>query len=323
MTQILLQNPYWDNNFFQFFYTLLVRLWQFLTGNTMELASDELQLCVLILLSVTAAFIGTFFVLRKMTMLANALSHTILPGVVLAYVAYHFYSAPREAFDFSHLLPSDAFLIAGALVAAFVTTFLTRAVVSSLPVAEDASIGMVFTLLFAIGIILVTTLTKSAHVGAELLMGNVDALHMDDLKLMFWIFVLNTFVLIAFWRPLFLTSFDPLFARMCGISNDKVSYLLMAQVSICAIGAFRAVGVLLFLAFLVTPALVARRFTNKLKLMALIACLVAMGASFLGVAISRHMLTVYELPGSTAGLVVVILAITYSLSLALIRPAKA
>ncbi len=317
------QNPYWGNDFFEFFYTLIVRLQQFVTGKHMHMASDELQLFVLVLLSFTAAIIGTFFVLRKMTMLANALSHTILPGIVLTYLAYHIYSGPQSEFDFSHLLPSDSFLIIGALGSAFVTTFLCRFVVSYLPIAEDASIGMVFTLLFAVGIILVTTLTKSAHVGAELLMGNVDALGLDDLKLMFWIFVINTLVIILYWRKLFVTSFDPLFATLCGISNEKISYLLMALSSVCAIGAFRAVGVLLFLAFLVTPPLIARRLTNRLKTMAILSCVIAMSASVIGIALSRHLLSVYELPCSTAGLVVTILALALVLTLALIRPRKA
>ncbi|MBS0635672.1 MAG: metal ABC transporter permease [Verrucomicrobia bacterium] len=289
----------------------------------MELASDELQLLVLVLVSITSALIGTFFVLRKMTMLANALSHTILPGVVLAYLAYHFFHGTNGHIDFSHLLPSDGYLIAGALLSSFVTTFLTRAIVSALPVAEDASIGMVFTLLFAVGIILVTSLTKSAHIGAELLMGNVDALHYDDLTFMFWIATVNIAILLLSWRPLFATSFDALFAKMCGISNEKVSYLLMAQVAIIAIGAFRAVGVLLFLAFLVTPALIARRFTHKLKNLALASCLIALFASVIGVAFSRHMLSYYELPGSTAGLIVTILALAYGLSLAVIKPVRA
>ena len=129
--------------------------------------------------------------------------------------------------------------------------------------------------------------------------------------------------MLFFWSPLFLTSFDPLFAKMCGISNTKVSYALMALVSICAIGAFRAVGVVLFLAFLVTPPLVARRYTHELKCMTALSCVIAAGASILGVALSRHILSFYEVPCSTAGIIVTILAVTYGLTLALIRPAKA
>ncbi len=316
------QNPYWGADFVQFFVTLIARIYHFFTGGESRLASDELQLLVLVLMSVATALIGTFFVLRKMTMLANALSHTILPGVVLSFLAYHMYKGPSESFDFSHLLPSDTFLIGGALLSSFVTTFLTRLIVVYLPVAEDASIGMVFTLLFALGIILVTTLTKSAHVGAELLMGNVDALHRADLELMFWIFVFTVAIVLFFWRALFLTSFDPLFAKMCQVSCEKVNYLLMALVSISAIGAFRACGVLIFLAFLVTPSLLARRLSHSLKAVAAISCLVAAIASVVGVALSRHILSVYGLACSTSGIIVTLLALAYGLTLMYTRKPK-
>lgn len=318
----MIDNPYWGTTFFEFFYTLFCRIFAFCSGKKLVLASDELQLAVLVLVAVTSGLVGTFFVLRKMTMLANALSHTILPGVVLSYLAYHYFGPPQGALDFSHLLPNDAYLIGGALVSAFITTWLTRLVVAYLPVKEDASIGMVFTLLFAVGILLVTTLTKSAHIGAELIMGNVDALHFDDLQLMFWIFVATTSTLLLLWRPLFLTSFDPLFAKMCGISNDAVSYLLMGLVSVAAIGAFRAVGVLLFLSFLVTPALIGRALTNKMAIMALLSCVAGAVASLVAVALSRHILSVYDVSCSTAGLVVTLLALSYGLikSRSLFRP---
>ncbi len=313
-------NPYWGTDFFGFFATLVSRFFQFVTKGSTPLATDELQLLVLVTLSITASFIGTFFVLRKMTMLANALSHTILPGVVIAYLAYHYMYTPQGEYDFSHLLPSDSLLILAALGSALVTTFLIHLIVTHLPVAVDASIGMVFTLLFAFGIILVTSLTKSSHIGAELLMGNVDALHYDDLVLMFWILIVTVIGMLIFWRKLFATSFDPLFASMCGMSNTKMSYFLMGLVSLCAIGAFRAVGVLLFLAFLVTPPLIARRLTNRLTHMVALSCLVGVIASLVGVALSRHILSYYDEACSTAGLVVTILAIMYGLSLAITRP---
>ncbi len=312
----MMHNPYWGSSFLHFFETLFIRLYLFCFGSEpMELASDELQLLVLALVSTTAALIGTFFVLRKMTMLANALSHTILPGVVLAYLAYHYYKTPLAGFDFSHALPSDTFLLAGAFLSSFATLFFIRLIVSLLPIKEDAGIGMVFTLFFALGIILVTALTKSAHIGAELLMGNVDALHPDDLTLSFWIAIFTVAVLVLSWRPLFLTSFDPLFAKMCGLSNEKVNYLIMALGSLSAISAFRAVGVLLFLGFLVTPPLIARRLTNKLVTMAWLSALIALISSILGVALSRHILSVYGHALSTTGLIVTILAGLFALSL--------
>ncbi len=318
-------NPYWGCDFLGFFAILFRRIYTFIAEgpSAMQLASDELQLLVLLILSITAAFIGTFFVLRKMTMLANALSHTILPGVVIAYLVYHYFYTPGQELDFGHLLPSDSLLILAALGSSVLTTFLIQLISAHLPVAVDASIGMVFTFLFALGIILVTSLTKSSHIGAELLMGNVDALHIDDLILLFWIFIVTAVVILLFWRKLFVTSFDPLFAGMCGISNTKMSYLLMALVSLTAIGAFRAVGVLLFLAFLVTPPLVARRLTHTLTHMVMLSCVVGVSSSLVGVALSRHILSYYNEACSTAGLVVTILALIYGITLALIRPSKA
>lgn len=296
----------------------MTRLTSFICGDfSLILSSDELQCIVLILISVTSALIGTFFVLRKMTMLANALSHTILPGIVLAYLAYNlFFHRGQQDLDFSRLLPSDSLLLVAAFLSALVTTFFAQTLVSYFSQQEDASIGMVFTFLFAVGVILVTCLTRSTHVGTELLMGNVDALNKEDMEFIFWIFLTNLSLIIFFWRPLFLASFDPLFAKMCGVSNTLVSYMLMAMCSFVAIGAFRAVGVLLFLAFLVTPTLIARLYTHNLKLLVLLSCLIAVVTSVVGVALSRHLLTVEAISCSSAGLIVVLLALIYGLSLA-------
>lgn len=289
----------------------------------MELASDELQLLVLLLISVSSALVGTFLVLRKMAMLANALSHTILPGVVFAYLGYHYFSLSGDELDFSRLLPSDSLLVIAGLASGLFTAFLTQSLVSHLNLTEDASIGMVFTFLFAIGIILVTAFTRSSHIGAELLMGNVDALHYRDLSFIFWIFLVDLAIFLLLWRLFFVSTFDPLFSKMCGISNTLINYLMMALVAITAIGAFRAVGVLLFLAFLVTPPLIARKCTNSLKVMAFLSCLVGALLSVVGVAISRHLLSIYALPCSTSGLIVTLLATLFGISLAVISRTKA
>src|SRR5438445_5406420 len=153
-------NPYYDTNFFQFFVTALMRLIAFCSGASLSLATDELQILVLVLIAISTALVGTFLVLRKMTMLANALSHTILAGVVLAYFVHKWLHAGPESFDFSHLLPSDALLLLAALIMAFLTTFLTELLVTKMKLREDASCGIVFTFLFALGVILVTFLSR-------------------------------------------------------------------------------------------------------------------------------------------------------------------
>ncbi|MBS0654262.1 MAG: metal ABC transporter permease [Verrucomicrobia bacterium] len=302
-------NPYWGNDFFEFFVTLAVRLKEFLLGgfSHMQLASDELQMLVLILISISSALVGTFLVLRRMTMLANALSHTILAGVVIAFLAYHAFIAPSEAFDFSHLLPSDALLVASAFICAMVTTFLTQSCIRFLKVPEDASTGIVFTFLFAAGIVLVTALSRNAHIGIELLMGNVDALQQGDLQLVFWVFVTNCLLFFLFWRAFFVTTFDPVFAHIFGLSNMVFGYLMMALVALSSIAAFRAVGVLMVLAFFVTPVLVARLWIHRLCPLAFLACAIGVATSIVGVALSRHLLSVMGLACSTSAIVVTLL----------------
>lgn len=307
-----MNNPYWQNSFFEFFITFLGRVFGGFSG---PLFADELQLFVLIVIAVSSALCGTFLVWRRMTMLANSLSHTILAGIVIAYLFYSWLYQPKLALDFSHLLPSDTFLLAAGILMALLTTFLTQAACFLFGISEDASTGIVFTLLFAVGILLVTSLTKSAHVGVELLMGNVDALSYEDLSLGVAVCLGNIFLVLTLWRALFLTSFDPIFAQVSGISVRFYSYLLMVQVAVTAVGAFRAVGVLLFLAFLVTPPLIARRLTDDFKKVLLYSCFVGVFASFLGVALSRHLLSAYSLAVSTGALVVTLLFMIYMLTL--------
>jgi manganese/zinc/iron transport system permease protein len=220
----------------------------------------------------------------------------------------------KDGFDFSQLLPQDSWLIGAGIISALITTFLSEQLQTRLGVHVDASIGMVFTFLFAVGIILVTAFTKSAHVGAELLMGNVDALQYQDLTFIGWISLVNCLFVLLFWRALFVSSFDPLFAKMCNLSNRRISYLVMLLVSITAIGAFRAVGVLLYLAFLVTPPLISRLYTYSLKTLVLFSALVAVLCSLVAVALARHLVSVFALPCSTASLVVTLLSLSYALA---------
>lgn len=316
-------NPYWGNDFFEFFATLGSRLFEFFVGgfSTMQLASDELQMLVLILVSISSALIGSFLVLRRMTMLANALSHTILVGVVIAFFAYHALASPEKELDFSSLLPSDALLIGSGLVMAMITTFLTQSCVRFLGIGEDAGTGIVFTFLFAAGIVLVTALSKNAHIGIDLLMGNVDALQPGDLRLVFWIFIFNLLLFALFWRAFFVTTFDPLFAYIFGVSNTLFGYVMMSLVAISSIGAFRAVGVLMVLAFFVTPVLIARLWTHRLKPLVAIGCAIGAGSSIVGVALSRHLLSVSNIACSTSALVVSLLFFALLLSL-LVRRAS-
>lgn len=304
-------NPYFDNSFFEFFLTLGRRIGLFCSGQEITLASDELQILVLSLIAITASCVGTFLVLRKMTMVANALSHTILAGIVLAYFVYRIGHFGGDNLDLSHLFPQSSLLLCSSLLMAFLTTFLTEFLTKKAALPEDAACGIVFTFLFALGVILVTLLSRDTHIGAELLMGNSDALHFDDFSLQWKVTLLNVALFFIFYRGFAMTTFDPLFSRLLGFQPAFFGYLLMGQVALSATSAFRAVGVLLVLGFFVLPPLIARNFTHRLLPLLLLSAVIGMIASFVGVGLGRHLLSVFELPVSTSALVVTLLALTY------------
>ena len=206
-------------------------------------------------------------------------------------------------------------MLIAALATGLITTLLTQSLTYLLKLQEDASTGLVFTSLFALGIVLVTVFTRNTHIGVEAIMGNVDALHVNDIKLIFWIALIDLVVIGVFFKEFKLTTFDAPFADAQGFSSPIFSYLLMVLTSATVIGAFRAVGVLLVLAFLVGPALTARLFSNRLKVVILLAIAIGAGASLISVALARHLLTVYHIPVSTSGLVTTVLGAIYFLSL--------
>lgn len=304
-------NPYHDQTFWGFLFLFLKRMAALATGqlSLQQLASDEIQVLVLMGVAISSALVGTFLVLRRMTMLANSLSHTILMGIVLAYfltTTRH----PEEHHAPGSIAPMQAMLLA-SLAMGFLTAFLTEFLTKTAKLQEDASTGLVFTSLFALGVILVTLLTRDAHIGIEAVMGNADALQRNDL---FWIYVIvamNVVLFFLFFKEYKLTTFDAGLAAAMGFSPFFFNYLLMAQVSATTITSFRAVGVLLVLAFITGPPLAARLLTHRLKAMLGWAVVLGSLSAFVGVAATRHILTVYGVALSTSGVVVTAILVIY------------
>lgn len=314
-------NPYFNKDLFGFFSLFFRRIGEFLIGKIgiADLASDEVQVLVLALVAIASALVGPFLVLKKMTMLANSLSHTLLLGIVIAYVILIPFQTEAEAH--AHSISMQVLLIA-SLITGLVTTVLTQMLTQVLKLQEDASTGLVFTTLFALGLVLVTVFTRNTHLGTEAIMGNVDALHVDDLKLIFGIALFDLAVVALLFKEFKMIAFDPSFATAQGISSTWFNYLLMVLTSATVIGAFRAVGVLLVLAFLVGPSLTARLFTHRLKHLLLLSMGIGIFASFLSVALARHLLSVHHLPLSTSGLVATVLGAIYFLCLIFSRLKK-
>jgi manganese/zinc/iron transport system permease protein len=302
-------NPYSGQEFFGFFSVLFSRV---LKGEIFPLAFDEIQCLVLVLLSFSLSFLGSFLVLRQMTMLANALSHTILLGIVVSFL---FVSAFLGVEAGSVSFTSLKVLLIAALITGVLTTFLTELLTHRMKVQEDASIGVVFTTLFALGVLLVTLFTRNMHLGIEAIMGNIDALHMADVKSAGSFAIVSLLFYILFFRGFFVATFDSIFARSIGFPVQKLGYLLMVLTAGGAVASFRAVGVILFLAFLVGPVLIARLYTHSLKKLIALSFCIGSGCSVFSVAFSRHLLTAYGMPISTSALAVTALLVLYVLAL--------
>lgn len=148
-----------------------------------KLASDEIQFLTLAFVAISSGLVGTFLILKRQTMLANALSHTILVGIIIAYFfnPVRFFTA--EPSPFEH--PELGVMLIAAIITGIITSFLTELLTKQVKLQPDAALGLVFTSLFALGILLVTLFTKSAHIGLEIVMGNVDGLAFRDCRLSF------------------------------------------------------------------------------------------------------------------------------------------
>ncbi|MBM3202148.1 MAG: metal ABC transporter permease [Chlamydiae bacterium] len=298
-------HPYWGQDFIGFFVVLFTRLIQFFSGQISAIAIDEAQILVLGLTGITGSLMGSLLVYRKMTMLANSISHTILLGVVVSYIL-GFWSLSGGV--------SISNLLAAALITSFLTTESTNFFVKVLKVQKDASIGLIFTTFLAIGIILVTVFTKNAHIGAELILGNIDLLQKEDIFPTFLVAISTLALVLFFYKPFIITTFDPLFGKSLQIGVKKYDQIIMVITSSCIVCSFRVVGVALVLALLVIPPMIARLFTHKFSVMIGLGSLVTLLVALFSVAITRACLSVYGAAFSTSGMMVSMLFMFYLLA---------
>lgn len=298
-------NPYWGSGFFEFFGILFARVFAFLSGSPISAASDEIQLGTLAAVAFSCGLLGPFLVLKRMTMFANSLSHTILLGIVLAFLC--------ASKIWGGEMFSPMTLLLGSFAAAFLTAVLTEGLTRFFRLQEDASVGLVFSMLFALGILLVTLYTKDVHLSVEAIMGNADALQSSDFKFASLLACSNLFLLLAFYRQLKISAFDRQYALTLGIPASFFHFLLLFLSSAVCVAAFRAVGVLLVLAFLTGPYLTARLFSNRLSHLLWLTPSIGILASGIGVAFSRSALSSFGLPLSTGGVVVCVIGLFYGI----------
>lgn len=226
--------------------------------------SPELVILLTGVLTATAcALLGAFLLLRRLAMLADAISHAILPGLVAGY------ALARG--------PNLWLGALGAAAAGLLTVVLVELLLKSGHVKQDAAIGLVFPAMFALGTVLVTRYFANVHLDADAILYGEIAFAPFDLLIIggrnygpqpLWVLggltLINLIFVLLCYKELKLTTFDPQFAATIGIAPAIMHYALMTMVSFTTVGAFTAVGAILVVAFLIVPPATAYLLTNRL-----------------------------------------------------------
>ena len=237
----------------------------------------EIQLIALVV-AVSCALPGVFLVLRRMALMSDAISHTVLLGIVLAFFLTGNITSPL--------------LVAGAALMGVLTVALVEVILRTRLVREDASIGLVFPALFSIAVILISKFAGSVHLDTDaVLLGELAFAPFRRLEVGGWdlgprtlyvmggILLLNLGFLALFYKELKLSTFDAGLAAALGFSPALIHYAFMSIVSITAVGAFDAVGSILVVALMIAPPAAAYLLTDRLpRMMALSAGIAAFSA---------------------------------------------
>lgn len=285
-------NPYVGKTFWGFLSLLFSRL--FSAG---ELAQDEIQLLTFITVGIASAFLGTFLVLRRGAMLANALSHTILLGLVASFWVFGY----AAVLDFKILGLS-------ALISGLVSAGLIHILQTWLGMQREGAIALVFTALFSLGVTLSALLTKNLHLGIESITGSGDLLTLHDLRIGAGLLVSTIGLGLLCYKSLVVSTFDATLATSMGVRTRLIHIALMCQSAACIVGGFRCVGLVMVLAFFIAPVLAAQVIARHMRDALWIAALFVAVCSIVGCALSRHLLTTYALPVSTGALVATLLS---------------
>jgi len=232
-----------------------------------------------LVVAVVAGVVGTFIVVRGVGFLGDALAHSIFPGVVIAFML-------------------DANLLAGALVAGIVTAALMAILTANERVADNTSIGVIFTAAFALGVIIITNRAIEGEELEHILFGDPLGASAQDVVLTVSIGAAVLAAVLLLRRVLVMASFDPAGARAMGLNVLLVNVGLLLLTALTVVVAFKAVGNILVIALLITPAATARLLTDRLSRMMALAALLGAAASVIGLYVGYHQGT------STGGVIV-------------------
>lgn len=252
-------------------------------------SSDTWIVLTAMLCAVAAALPGCFLVLRKMSMMGDAISHAVLPGLAVAFLV----TGSRASFS----------MFIGAIVIGVLTALFTQWISRFGQVDRGASMGIVFTTLFAIGLILIVRAADHVDLDAGcVLYGAIELIPLDTLSLLGLevpratvvigiVMVVNIILVLVFFKEFRLSSFDENLCDTMGFSSQRMHYLLMMMVAVTTVASFESVGSIIVIAMLVAPPATALLLTKRLVPLLVVSCVIGAVSG-----VGGHVLALY-LPG--------------------------
>lgn len=228
------------------------------------------------ILGAVCGMLGSFAVLRKQSLLGDAISHAALPGIAIAFLI-------TGAKDTNTLL-------LGALVSGLIGTFWIKGITSKTHLKSDTALGLILSLFFGFGMLLLTFIQKQPNANQagldKYLFGQAATLVESDVWLMASVTGLCLFVILLFWKEFKMLLFDPDYTKTLGFNTRIIDILITSFIVLAIVLGLQTVGVVLMSAMLLAPAAAARQWTNSLSTMVILACMFGALSGVFGTAIS-------------------------------------
>ncbi|KSU02553.1 metal ABC transporter permease [Lactococcus lactis] len=215
-----------------------------------------------VVIGVVSGAVGCFIILRGMSLMGDAISHAVLPGVAISYI-----------------LGINFFV--GAIIFGLLSSIIITFIKNNSIIKGDTAIGITFSSFLALGVILIGVANSSTDL-FHILFGNILAVQDIDKWLTMGVSGIVLIVIILFFKELLITSFDPLMARAIGMKVNFYHYLLMVLLTLVSVTAMQSVGTILIVAMLITPAATAYLYTNSLRKMIILSSSLGAVSSVLG-----------------------------------------
>ncbi|HCX2224519.1 TPA: metal ABC transporter permease [Staphylococcus aureus] len=225
-----------------------------------------------IIVGIVCGTVGSLIVLRGFSLMGDAMSHAVLPGVALSFL----FGIP---------------MFIGALITGMIASIFIGYITSSSKTKPDAAIGISFTAFLASGIIIISLINTTTDL-YHILFGNLLAITNSAFLTTIVIGSIVLILIIIFYRPLMISTFDPTFSRMSGLNTTLLHYFVMLLLSLVTVASIQTVGIILVVALLITPASTAFLISKKLYSMMIIASLISVISSIVGLYYSY----IYNIP---------------------------